>query len=83
MVSLTKSFHLDENIFKVQITTGINHNKGSLLKQLSSDCFVVVGILRYIGLSANQHEENFNHQVTSQSRIVKWGYPLDVNGLVI
>ena len=51
----TKSFNLYENIFrhfcpcqfKVQITTGINHNKGSLLKQLSIFCFVVVGILRY------------------------------------
>ena len=51
----TRYFNLYENIFrhccpcqfKVQITTGVNHNKTCLLKQLSSFCFVVIGILRY------------------------------------
>ena len=32
--------------FKVEITTGINHNKGSLLKQLSSS--IVVSNLNFV-----------------------------------
>jgi hypothetical protein len=36
--------HYCPNQFKVQIPTGLDHNKWSLLKQLSSGCLVVVGI---------------------------------------
>jgi hypothetical protein len=64
--------------FKFQSPTGLDRNKWSFYRQLSSGCLVVVGNLRYIGLSANQQAKN--------SDIAKW--PLEaakwsVDGLEI
>ena len=45
--------------FKVQIPTGLDHNKWSFYRQLSRGCLVVVGtFFRYIGLSANRQAKN-------------------------
>ena len=60
--------------FKVQITTGDNHNKWCLLKQLTGFCFVVIGILRYNKLFSNQWlYRNFFQPATSQNSKMKWG----------
>ena len=57
-------WHYCPRQFKVQTPTGLGHSKWSLLKHLSSGCLVVVGIFRYIGLSANRQAKNF--------KIAKW-----------
>ena len=62
--------------FKVQIPTGLDHNKWSFYRQLSSSCLVIDGIIRYIGLSANRHAKNSRLcQVTSWNRKMMWGIP--------
>ena len=88
--STNKFFNLYENIFlyfypcqfKVQNTTGVNHNKGRLLKQQSGFCFGVVRILRYSRLfSQPTIKKCFPINNLSNQHNEVEGYPIGLHGL--